>query len=387
MAVLDSQNGSVCNVTYENGTSSDDPTYLRVQCLSPGQRIGLMLVAEAGLASMLAVVYVFWIITCNAIRSFRLQEKTRQPLIAAPIDVLMLSLFVADFLHGMGAAFDFKWIGEGKVEVGSFCTAQGVIQQLGTTGGAIGTLIIAIYTFVGVWWEKGLGRRGILVAKVVVAVGWTFVALITLLGNLKVGIKDNHLFEIPTPYWCWINAHYSLLRLFGEYIWLWITLGMSTLIYLILYLLSRGIIIRRSEDPWWKFQLHKKGSPGGSPRGIPSMLAYPVVFSILVLPMSFMRWIKFSRVPAAAATAVDTIFCLNGVANVILLLKTRPNSTLFGKIDWNHWYHWDTNEYGLPDTPSIRSVTREIHHHQDSDGEIAQQGYGLGKLPSTGSAS
>jgi hypothetical protein len=69
-----------------------------------------------------------------------------------------LSLFAADFVQALGAVMDIKWIKDGKVEIGTFCTAQGkslhakqpqlgssncpgVIQQLGETGVAMTTLV------------------------------------------------------------------------------------------------------------------------------------------------------------------------------------------------------------------------------------------------------
>jgi hypothetical protein len=52
-------------------------------------------------------------------------------------------LFFADLVQALGAVMDVKWVNDGKVEIGNFCTAQGVIQQLGETGVAITTLVRA----------------------------------------------------------------------------------------------------------------------------------------------------------------------------------------------------------------------------------------------------
>lgn len=62
-------------------------------------------------------------------------------LVQEPMDVLMLSLFVADLIQAIGAVMDVRWVHSGKVEVGAFCTAQGVVQQLGETTVAITTLV------------------------------------------------------------------------------------------------------------------------------------------------------------------------------------------------------------------------------------------------------
>jgi hypothetical protein len=47
------------------------------------------------------------------------------------MDVFMLSLFVADLVQAIGAVMDVRWVHSGRVEAGAFCTAQGVVQQIG----------------------------------------------------------------------------------------------------------------------------------------------------------------------------------------------------------------------------------------------------------------
>jgi hypothetical protein len=68
------------------------------------------------------------------------------------------------------------------------------------------------------------------------------------------------------------------------------------------------------------------------------MISYPLVYSCLVLPLSVGRWIGFEQashgdkkvhVPASATLAIQTIYALSGICNVILFLTTRPNLLLF----------------------------------------------------------
>ena len=83
---------------------------------------------------------------------------------------LQLSLFAADLLQAIGAALDVKWVHQGFVQVGGFCTAQGMqpyikccyalliltlgaffsgaIQQLGETGVAMSTLVSISLTLI-----------------------------------------------------------------------------------------------------------------------------------------------------------------------------------------------------------------------------------------------
>jgi hypothetical protein len=69
------------------------------------------------------------------------------------------SLFMADLIQAGGMAMDAKWVNDGKVQTGTYCTAQGticlfsglvrvcqfilqgVLHQLGETGVAMSTLV------------------------------------------------------------------------------------------------------------------------------------------------------------------------------------------------------------------------------------------------------
>ncbi|PBK95518.1 hypothetical protein ARMGADRAFT_1145799, partial [Armillaria gallica] len=141
-----------------------------------------------------------------------------------PMDVFMLSLFFADLIQALGAVLDIKWINEGKVETGPFCTAQGIIQQLGETGVAITTLIIALYTFIVVRWRKGMDA--VIISKLVTVTVWAFIIIMIIVGNTTRGPN----YEEPTPYWCWIGENHTALRIIGEYVWFWITLGAPFLV-------------------------------------------------------------------------------------------------------------------------------------------------------------
>ncbi|KAF8199813.1 hypothetical protein K438DRAFT_1582944, partial [Mycena galopus ATCC 62051] len=262
--------------------------------------------------------------------------RTR-PLLHTPTDVLILSLFVADLVQAVGAVMDVRWVHAGKVQAGVYCSAQGVVQQLGETSVAITTLLITIFTFVGVWWRKGLGSTRL--ATFLVALVWVFVALLVGIGN---AMHKNDLYESPTPYWCWIGPNFLGLRIGGEYVWFWITLSVSSIAYLTLFLWARGNITV-SETAWWRCRFHRrisdlKTSTDTSKfarKAAYTMIAYPISYSVLILPLSIVRWIGFTQgtTPSAATFGVISLYGLSGVVNVALLLKTRPNSVLFGGAD------------------------------------------------------
>ncbi|KAJ7105417.1 hypothetical protein C8R43DRAFT_1046810 [Mycena crocata] len=323
--------GIVCD-SDEYARSLIDPA---IHCLTRGQSIGLTITAESGLISLVAVLGVFILIIRNGIRHVRRTGKWA--LVQEPMDVLMLSLFVADLIQAVGAVMDVHWVHDGKVAVGAFCTAQGVVQQLGETSVAITTLMITLFTFAGVWFRKGLGATSL--ATGLVGLAWLFVILMIAIGNgLHRG--EHNLYEAPTPYWCWIGQGFLGLRLAGEYVWFWITLGVSAAAYLTLFLWARGNITV-SETTWWRCSVHRSSADAadrGRRRNSYAMIAYPACYCVLVLPLSVVRWIGFvqergggtNNIPSAATFAVISLYGLSGALNVALLLNTRPNSVLFG---------------------------------------------------------
>ncbi|KAK0195075.1 hypothetical protein F5146DRAFT_1109451 [Armillaria mellea] len=374
--------GIICT-PEEYARQASDPS---LHCLTRGQSIGLTIVAESGFVSLFAVLFVFGIISRNALHHVRKKAVKDWDFLQEPMDVFMLSLFFADLIQALGAVLDIKWINEGKVETGSFCTAQGIIQQLGETGVAITTLIIALYTFIVVRWRKGV--NAILISKFVILTAWAFIIILIIVGNTTRGPN----YEEPTPYWCWIGENHTALRIVGEYVWFWITLGASFLGYIFLFLWSRGNIVF-DDKSWWRFTFHSRPDKPESLEekarrrnslsliALPS-LRYPVVYSILVLPLSVVRWITFNgrnQLGSEANLIVISIYGLSGMMNVILLLVTRPNSVLFG----------NTGRAGRGRVSSPREWNdRQMHTKQTGVEESSQSGRDddesiqMGRLPS-----
>lgn len=329
--------GVICTPEeYAASRQSDSLTY----CLTRADSIGLTLNGVAGLLSLVAVLYVFIVIIRNAIYRSRRASARKWQIFQEPMDILMLSLFIADALQAIGATADIKWVGVGQVQAGQFCSAQGIIQQLGEVNVAITTLMIALYTFIGVW--MGGGIRSKKVTGALVGVVWVFVALLILLGNV-LNRKSGKGYERPTPYWCWIGEPYLKWRILGEYVWFWMTLLVSIITYIPLYFWSRGNI-NFDNASWWRFTIQRADDSEGL-KGIRRrsliMLLYPVIYCCLILPVSVVRWIGFvqehgghsNHVPPAATFASSIIFGLSGACNAILLLTTRPEAGLFSRLN------------------------------------------------------
>ncbi|KLO07848.1 hypothetical protein SCHPADRAFT_944920 [Schizopora paradoxa] len=301
--------------------------------LSRTESIGLSFFVEAGILSASALTILVALIIRNVYRYKKYAKAYKWRLVDQPADVYVLSLFVADVLQSIGSAMSARWVHTGIVKAGHFCTAQGVIQQLGETSVGLATMFIAIHTFVSIWMRK---QHSVRTATIIVAVAWFFMALFV---GIAAGKHKNY--DEPSPFWCWVGPNYKQERLFGEYFWLWLTIFVAIAVYLPLFLWNQGYITI-DEKHWWKVSWYwrpiaKEG--GMRERPVASslkLLAYPIAYSIVVLPLSVVRWITFgeqgcgrSSVPEAATFAAVFLHGCFGFVNVVLLLTTRQTLLLF----------------------------------------------------------
>lgn len=145
-----------------------------------------------------------------------------------------LSLFLGSLFQALGVVLEVKWINDGKVHAGSFCTAQGfsilshhwvglkmlhvgVFQNLGQSAVAIqttvrishdlwflrptilmreGLQIITLHTFATIWWQRGVVKLS--TAWILVGTLWLFLSLFI---AISASVHDTPPFYYPTPVW------------------------------------------------------------------------------------------------------------------------------------------------------------------------------------------
>ncbi|KAF8502220.1 hypothetical protein F5888DRAFT_1177482 [Russula emetica] len=324
MTALDGVHGTVCNEQqYNQSLQSYDSSSPSISCLTHGESIGLVLIAEASLISLISIVVILIWIGWN-VRWYRKKFPNGDwKLFQRPADIYMFSLFVFDILQATGGILNIRWAHNGIVTTGHYCTAQGLIQQIGELGVALITLLLAVHTFVAAVLQVGLKARG--VALSLVCLACIFIMLWVVIGA---DIHKNY--ETPTPYWCWISPHFPRERLGGEYIWMWIALLASAILYNSLYFWAEGFW---SVDDGYRFHWWNPDERVGytERRAKLGMLLYPLAYSLVILPLTIARCLEFGHhnVPTAATFFGVTMFYLSGVINVLLLLIVRPRLLLF----------------------------------------------------------
>ncbi|KAH9048657.1 hypothetical protein EDB83DRAFT_2227100 [Lactarius deliciosus] len=319
MSALNGVNGTVCYAQQNKQSFSD----VNSTILTNGQSIGLGLIVEASILSFGALIVIFILIARNLLRYRRSLPNGDWKLLRTPADIYMLSLFSYDLVQAIGGILNVRWAHDGIVTMGSYCTAQGIMKQMGELGVALLTLILTIHTFTMALWSVGAEARSF--AFVLVAFTCLFVVLWVGISN---GVHKD--FETPTPYWCWIGPKYNGERLAGEYIWMWIALFASVVMYVPVHFWMKGHLSVDGEK-WYKFRLVKSDVEYSQRRATLGILFYPLAYSIMVIPLSVSRWLLFNNknVPSATTFFGIIMFHLSGATNVLLFLIVRPRLLLF----------------------------------------------------------
>jgi len=327
-------NGTVCNAQqYQLSLQSSDSSSPSISCLTHGENIGLVLIAEASLISAISIVVIFIWIGWN-VRWYRKKFPNGDwKLFQWPADIYMFSLFVFDILQATGGILNIRWAHNGIVTTGHYCTAQGIVAQIGELGVPLITLFLAVHTFVEAVLPVDQKARG--GAFNLVCLACVFIILWVAIGA---GIHKNY--ETPTPYWCWIGPHYSGERFGGETAWMWIALFVTVILYIPLLFWAKGF--------WWVESVDK-GTPCSTAKGYKfhwadpdkrvgytqweatSLLLYPLAYSLIIIPLTVTRCLEFAHrnVPTAATFFGVTMFYLSGAINVTLFLTIRRKRLLF----------------------------------------------------------
>ncbi|KIO23843.1 hypothetical protein M407DRAFT_26767 [Tulasnella calospora MUT 4182] len=293
-------------------SSSSDHT----KQLTFGGRVSLLIIVEAALLSQVAVGTLLFYVLFNAIRN-HLRPPTlrgRQPwrFIRTATDYYFFNLLFMDLVQALGSVLHIRWIGQGHVDPGAYCRAQGFFKQFGDVGVALTTLVIAAHTFAVLFLRWKVPDTKWLPLGVIGMI-WLFLILCTAIPSAT--LKN---FYYPTTYWCWINPEYDNLQYGLEYYILWIVAISGFILYVPLFwrLYSTG----KSYPEHRRQQVHIARQ----------LLAYPVAYVVVITPMSVVRKLQFTPSQSHLVTPslvgfAGVFFALSGFINALLYVITRPS--------------------------------------------------------------
>ncbi|KAK2016072.1 hypothetical protein LZ32DRAFT_615427 [Colletotrichum eremochloae] len=159
--------------------------------------------------------------------------------------VLIFNLLLADIQQALAFLLNVEWLMRNAIEVGTnACWTQGWFVSTGDLASSVFITGIAIHTYVSIVLNKKIPTW---IFHTIIAMMWAFVygtgvLAVIITGN---GKKDEDGLYVRAGAWCWINSKYQDIRLTLHYLWIFIALVLTTMIYFAIFLhLQR--IARRS---------------------------------------------------------------------------------------------------------------------------------------------
>ncbi|KAH8824278.1 hypothetical protein DL96DRAFT_1712563 [Flagelloscypha sp. PMI_526] len=222
------------------------------------------------------------------------------------------ALLLANALQGIGSVMNFVWVERKGVNQDVVCSAQAGIKQAGNVGTAM--IMRQRYFYLGLTFL------------------WALVVLVVLVGPFAIQQPEDGPYFGITGTWCWITAGYSKSRFYLEYFLEFLSAGFCLIIYILLLLRVRGNLRKSNKGRWlltlrpadWQVIVGRDLLDSSMLKVVKSMVWFPVVYTLLIVPIACARLTEFSgkKVPYAVTIICSTLFNLTGFFNVVLLFWT-----------------------------------------------------------------
>ncbi|KAI0937517.1 hypothetical protein AcW1_001625 [Taiwanofungus camphoratus] len=153
---------------------------------------------------------------------------------------IFVSLLLANLLQAVATIMDLKWLLDGAVEKGHFCSVQGGIKNAGNVAMALWSFLLSLHVFMLLFLRW---RSTKLLCHIILVLGWLLVALVPGIGPLAIQTAERGPYFGPSGYWCWITHNYSKEQTFLEYFFEFISAGFSFILYTAIFLRVRGNLV------------------------------------------------------------------------------------------------------------------------------------------------
>lgn len=255
----------------------------------------------------------------------------RFPAFTADVMPYFVSLLVANLLQAIGAVINIRWIIDRTVEPGTLCSFQGGVKQAGNVGTAVWSFILSVYVFRILFLRTTSSTA---IRYLVLGWGWLAIVFVVMIGPLAIQTDTKGPYFGPTGYWCWITHAYPQEQMYLEYFFEFLSSGLSFVLYIFILLRVRGNLVR-GRDGWhlrfvprserWMLAISRDWLDSSMMRVAARLVWHPVCYGILLVPVAISRFIQFggAPIPFWATMFTDTLFNLQGLVNVVLLVTTR----------------------------------------------------------------
>ncbi|PKX99061.1 protein gprD [Aspergillus novofumigatus IBT 16806] len=329
LLMLRSENGDKPYLTARSQgvpppTFADEPLTgsLRAGFIAIGAVALCSWIATFSLISFLTYRFIFW------------QRYYKRPLAHNQYVVLIYNLLLVDIQQATAFLLCLHWVARGGVNYPSAaCVLQGWWIQTADPGSGLFVLAIAIHTCAVVL----RGRQLPFTTFVWCVVGlWAFIIL---LGLIAVGLYGSKTFVISEAGWCWLSPQAQDERLWGHYLWIFLSEFGTIILYGIMF-----VYLRRQMKQAAALRQNHQESLNRLNRVVVYMVIYPLVYVLLSLPlaagrMSTARHVVPSKEYFAAAGA---LMALSGLVDVIVYTLTRRHLLLDTEVSTSDRYYAHT---------------------------------------------
>lgn len=208
--------------------------------------------------------------------------------------------------------------------------SEGALKHVSNVATATWILVISLHT----WRTLFFGHTSTRLHFILVIIGsWSIIVSIPLIGFFVIQKSGQDPYFGISGFWCWISDDYQHARAFLEYMIMFLSAGISFILYLSILLKFRGNLV----NDGWHMRFRRVPSSmawqpsncealsGKIARALKLMMWFPCIYVVIIFPIALCRFLAWSgsQVPYQALIISDSIFILGGFMNVILFLTTR----------------------------------------------------------------
>lgn len=211
--------------------------------LTSGLQTEMTIITIAAGLSFLSTVLLILYLTHIGIQALRAREKVPPHFYSL---FLVFNLLVGNAIESLAFVLNISWLAQDHIVLGNFCTAQGMILQVGDMLGSAFTTAIAIQTFMALVLRQTASKT----------VFWSFVSFVwffSIFLGAPMPAIDAY-FKPGTDYytlagaWCWINPHLTQERLYTHYVYVFLDQILCLVLYLWIYIRLRKATKRSAAD-------------------------------------------------------------------------------------------------------------------------------------------
>ncbi|KAH6894572.1 hypothetical protein B0T10DRAFT_590223 [Thelonectria olida] len=232
--------------------------------------------------------------------------------------VLIVNLLLADMHQGVAFFLNAEWLRKDAIVVGTpTCFAQGLFVSLGDLSSSMFITSIAVHTYLSVVKRRRIRQKAL---YMIIAAVWVFVYAISFLpiAGTRNGAEFGGFF-VRAGSWCWMNKKYENLRLLTHYLFIFISLAVTSLLYINIFLFirrqDRSAAKMTHEDDASQLQLSRN----------PAFLIYPIIYVLCTLPLAAGRIATMAgaNVPLGYFCFAGAMIASNGSFDCLLFGTTR----------------------------------------------------------------